>query len=341
MQSNDDPIPATEILPAAAFDPAALPAGAKWSRRVAIASRADGGAWRLPLLALRGRAAGPTLAVTAGVHGDEYEGVEAIARLFRQVDPATLRGRLIMAPVCNMPAYEAAQRSSPVDGLNLARVFPGDGQGSITQRIAAWMTEALLRHADFYIDLHSGGLSATIPTLIGYIHDDGELGRRSRAGAEAFGAPVLWGHPLPVPPGRTISTATDLGVPSLYTEAPGGGYAREDDVACFTQGVINVMRHLGMVDGTPEPRPKTHHLVGDGNLDHVQVAPTAGFFRAGVGLLDHVETGQEIGVVRDFAGATVATIRAAQAGVVIMLRRFHRVHAGDRVAHITQHLIES
>ena len=90
-------------------------------------------------------------------------------------------GTLLMIPVCNMAAYATAIRNSPVDGLNLARVFPGSETGTLTQRIA------------------------------------------SLAAARVFGAPVLWGHPPPMPPGRTISAAIDLGVPCLYTEAAGAG----------------------------------------------------------------------------------------------------------------------
>jgi len=318
------------------FDLPGLPVGEKATSWLDVAGRADGGVWRLPLLYVTGQAAGPTLVVTAAVHGDEYEGVEAIPQIFQQLEPAHLRGKLIMVSVCNMPAYETATRSSPIDGLNLARVFPGDVNGTITQRIAYWLTEKLIKHADFYIDLHSGGATYNIPTLIGYIHDESEIGRRSLAGAQAFGAPVLWGHPLPTASGRTVSAATDFGVPWLYTEAPGGGYARPDDVACFVQGAINVMRWLGMLDGALEPRPLTHQLFGDGNLDQVIDAHVAGYFRAEVDLLDPVVAGQRLGVIRDLFGQVLQEVRADQAGVVIMLRRFHRVHVGDGLAQITQ-----
>jgi predicted deacylase len=307
----------------------------KASGWLAVAPRAGGGDWRLPFLYVTGQRAGPTLVVTAAVHGDEYEGVETVANLFQVVQPAQLTGTLALLPVCNLPAYESALRSSPVDGLNLARVFPGDPRGTITQRIAYWMTEKLLKHADFYIDLHSGGVAYNIPTLIGYLRDDGLLGQASLAGARAFGAPVLWGHPLPIAPGRTVSAATELGVPSLYTEAPGGGYARPTDVACFSQGVINVMRHLGMLAGAPQPQPMTHHLVGDGDLDSVISAQAAGYFRAEVELLSEVGVGQRLGVVQDFAGEIVQEVRADQAGVVVMLRRLHRVDVGEGLAHIT------
>ena len=319
-----------------AFDLPTLPPNAKMTGWLDVAGRADGGVWRLPLLYVTGQTAGPTLVVTAAVHGDEYEGVEAIPQIFQQIEPAHLRGKLVMVPVCNMPAYETATRSSPIDGLNLARVFPGDVNSTITQRIAYWMTEKLLKHAEFYIDLHNGGATYNIPTLIGYIHDESEIGQRSLAGAQAFGAPVLWGHPLPTAPGRTVSAATDFGVPWLYTEAPGGGYARPDDVACFVQGVINVMRWLGMLDGAPQPRPMTHHLFGDGNLDQVIDARVAGYFRAEVNLLDPVVAGQRLGVVRDLFGQVIQEVTADQNGVVIMLRRFHRVQVGDGLAQITQ-----
>lgn len=312
-----------------------LPRGRKATDWLIVAGRADGTMWQLPLLYVTGNEPGPTLVVTAAVHGDEYEGVEAIPRIFQRVKPDALRGTLVMVPVCNMPAYEVAQRSSPIDGLNLARVFPGDARGTITQRIAYWITEKLLKHANFYIDLHSGGAAYNIPTLIGYIHDNGPLGQASLAGARAFGAPILWGHPLPIAAGRTVSAATDLGVPSLYTEAPGGGFARPEDVACFTQGVINVMIHLGMLSGTPQTQAMTHHLFGDGNLDHVIEAQAAGYFRAEVELVSMVKAGQRLGTVQDFFGHPLQEVVASQAGLVIMLRRFHRVHVGDGLAQIT------
>ena len=312
-----------------------LPRATKATDWLAVATRADGTYWQLPVLYVTGAKPGPTLIVTGAVHGDEYEGVETIPLVFQQIEPEDLAGTLVMLPVCNMPAYETVQRSSPIDGLNLARVFPGDPNGSITQRIADLITTKLLRHADFFIDLHSGGVAYDLPTLIGYIHDQGELGQRSAAGARAFGAPVMWGHPLPMAPGRSVSAATDLGVPSLYSEASGGGYARPDDLACFTQGVINVMRHLGMLAGAPEPRPLTHDLFGDGNLDTVLAATVAGYWRAEVALLEEVQAGQRLGTVRDLFGNVLAEVVADQAGVVIMLRRVHRVHVGDGLAHVT------
>jgi predicted deacylase len=320
------------------FDLPALPGGAKTTGWLSVAPRADGSWWRLPVLAASGSKDGPTLVVLAGVHGDEYEGVESIPLAFGDVDPAGMAGTLLMVPSCNLPAYEAALRSSPIDGMNLARVFPGKADGTVTERIAHAPTEQLFRRADFLLDLHSGGVAYDIPTLIGYLHDDGELGQRSRAAAEAFGAPVLWGHPMPIPPGRSISAAMACGVPWLYTEAPGGGYARREDVACFRRGILNLMRHLGMLPGMPEVPASKTHLVGDGNLDIVTLAPVGGYFRPAVAKLDRVKRGDLLGEFVDFFGTTAATIKADMDGVVIMVRRIHRVHAGEGLVQVTNTL---
>ena len=172
-----------------------LPRGEKSTGWIDIAGRPDGGQWRLPYLYVTGQSDGPVLVVFAGVHGDEYEGVEAIPRVYASLDPSLLKGTLFAIPVCNVPAYETITRSSPVDHLNLARVFPGNAEGSITERIAQRLTDDVLAHADFFVDLHSGGMGYDIPTLVGYIHQDTPLGQKSFDGARAFGAPVLWGHP--------------------------------------------------------------------------------------------------------------------------------------------------
>ncbi len=318
------------------FELDSLPRAGKQSAWLDFAARTGGGHWRLPLLTVIGAEAGPTLLVLAGVHGDEYEGIAAIPQVFRETEPQKLRGRLIMVPVCNAPAYEAAQRSSPIDGLNLARVFPGDIDGTVTRQIAGWLCQRLLPHADFLIDLHTGGLAYEIPLLIGYIHDDGALGQASLAAAAAFGAPVLWGHPMPMPSGRSVSAATALGIPSLYTEAPGGSGCDPDVVACFRAGVINVMTHLGMISGDLNQRQVTHHLVGDGNLDTVIHTPVAGFFQREVSLLQSVKAGQRLGAILDANGNEQARIEADQDGLTIMLRDLPRVAAGDGIAHITQ-----
>ena len=300
------------------IDVSKLPRNTKETSWLKVTRRADGGHWQLPFLYVTGPTVSPTLLVLAAVHGDEYEGVEAVPRIFRSLTPGDLCGTLLMVPICNVPAYGTATRGSTIDGQNLARVFPGDKHGTITEQIAYFLTEKLLKPSDFLIDLHSGGITARIPTLIG--------------------VSIMWGHPLPVPPGRSLTAATNLGIPALYTEAAGGGYARPEDVRCFTNGVLNVMKHLDMLEGEPQLQPVTHHLIGNGNLDEVITTPVAGYFRSEVDLLESVSTGQQLGTICNAFGDILARITSQQSGIVIMLRRIHRVHPGDGLVHVTSRL---
>jgi predicted deacylase len=111
-----------------------------------------------------------------------------------------------------------------------------------------------------------------------------------------------------------------------------------EDVAYFQRGTLNLMRHLGMVAG-PLNRPEQPvHLVGDGNLDVVTLAPAGGYFRPSVALLDTVQRGEPLGSIFDLFGKTLATITAEADGIVIMLRRLHRVHVGEGLVQVTNTL---
>ena len=113
---------------------------------------------RVPFYVAVSAKPGPTVVAIGGTHGDEYEGPVGLKNLIQTLDPARLvAGRLIVLPVLNVPAFFAARRDSPLDGKNMNRVFPGDARGTITERIARFVTDEVLPRADIVIDLHSGG----------------------------------------------------------------------------------------------------------------------------------------------------------------------------------------
>ncbi|MGH2461678.1 MAG: succinylglutamate desuccinylase/aspartoacylase family protein [Chloroflexota bacterium] len=283
---------------------------------------------RLPLLVARGREAGPTIVVLAGVHGDEYEGMAAVRAVFDRLDPGRLRGAFLGVPVCHPAAFAAGTRESPLDGLNLARVFPGRSDGAVTERIARVIATALIRLADFLIDLHSSGRDAAMPLLVGYDATDDAAGRQSYEAARRFGVPTIWGHPA-ISPGRTISEANRLRVPWLYTECPGGGWLHPDTAAAYARGVLNVMASLHAVDGEAPVAPITDDLIGDGDVDRSLAAPASGFLSSRVSLLERVRAGDVLGQVEDPWGDVVARIVAPADGVVVLRRNTARVMAGD------------
>lgn len=307
-----------------------VPAGHKLVLRCPVTTRPDGSQVTLPAVVLRGATAGPTLLVSAGVHGDEFEGMVALQTLTAQLAPAQLRGTLIAVPVVNMPAYEAGLRVNPEDRQDLARVFPGDRHGTVTQQIAHVFTEQFIRHADFYCDLHSAGQYYAIEPWVGYQLKP-ELLPRQREAAALFGLPTVWGTPYL--PGRTLSAAAQYNVPSLYVEVTGEGRCRDDDVAALIHGVQQLLAWLGITTGPPRPHQPLRVVEDDrpdaGYLQGQLQATCDGLFRPAVTLGQQVTQGGVFGRIVSPTGETLATAAAPASGRVVFLRTFPRVVAGD------------
>ncbi len=309
----------------------------KMALSLPVAARADGSAVHLPVLMVRGAAAGKAVVVSAGVHGDEFEGMAALHRLYEELRPEDLAGTLVAVPVANPPAFEAGLRTNPDDRQDMARVFPGDPRGTITEQLAWWLTE-YIRHAAFYCDLHSAGQYYRMPPLAGYQLRPEPLLSAQRAAARAFGLPLIWG--TPGLPGRSLSAAAEHGVPSIYVEITGEGRCRADDVATYLHGLRNLLVHLGLTAGTVQAAAPKWVVEDDrpqaGFLQVQNRAPVGGLFEAEVGVLEAVRQGQRLGVIRDAMGAVRHVVAAPHGGLVVFLRTFPRVLAGDAVCTILQ-----
>ncbi|MCS6851718.1 MAG: succinylglutamate desuccinylase/aspartoacylase family protein [Gemmataceae bacterium] len=308
-----------------------VPAATKTTFTFPVAVRADGSSIGLPVLVARGAHPGPTLLVTAGLHGDEFEGPAALPRVFETLDPAELHGTFVAVPVGNPPAFEAGTRTNPNDHQDIGRVFPGDPAGTVTEQLAFTLTHRFIRHASFFCDLHSAGLYYQMPPLIGYHLRPEPLLSAQRAAARAFGFPLIWGTP-PLP-GRSLTMAGDFGVPAIYAEITGEGRCLKDDVFDYVTGVQNLMGHLGLTQDRPTPVEPTWHVEDNapqaGILQAQLRAPVSGIFEPSVQVLSRVMRGEEIGRICDAFGTTRHTVRAPHNGLVVFLRTFPRVLAGE------------
>jgi predicted deacylase len=303
-----------------------------------VAPRSEGGIWRIPLLTITGTAEGPTIVVVAGVHGDEYEGPESMANVYQQVTADQLiKGNLVMVPFFNIPAWESGTRSSPVDGLNLARVMPGNRNGTISERLGYYIVHKFMDHADIYLDIHSGGVQLNIVTSVSYYAVDDELGRITKAAALAFAAPTIMGrhNPPKLVYGSSSYTAYARGIAGIATEAFGSGRTTPSEIEAFTAGIINVMKHLGMMAGEPDTHRTTHHLVGDDKPGGRFSTSVSGYFKPSVRMLDRVTTGQRLGAILDFSGAVLEEFHAGRDGYITFLRGTPRTFVGDPVIGIT------
>ena len=312
------------------FNPGTFVSPGKGSFFLEFSPPGNGENLGIPVLLASGRSEGKTLVVFAGVHGDELEGVQAIHEVFYTLDPDTMRGKVLAVPVANLPAYRAASRNSPIDGLNLARTFPGKSDGTITERVAFYLSEIIIPGADFFIDLHTAGLTYLLPPMVGYDASDTAEGRISKDAAMQLGMPVMWGHPK-VSPGRSLCVATQRRIPWLYVEAPSGGRVSQDHLTLYINGLQNLLKHLQIIPGVPEPRPAKYHLIGSGDLDRTTAVNTAGFFVPRVELLERVEASMVIGIVRDIFGETIEEVTTVGGGYVGMLRAIPQVNPGDSV----------
>jgi predicted deacylase len=277
---------------------------------------------------------GPTVAVLGAVHGNEYEGPVTIANLLATLDATALAGTLIALPIANPAAYAAGTRTSPLDGLNLARIFPGRADGTASERLAFLLTEEVIGIADVLIDLHSGGDASEMALLVGYPDLGDAASERSRALAIAFGAPVIWAHPE-ISPGRTLSVACDRGIPCLYTEAGGGGVAPAEVIRCYLEGLQRVLITMGMLEGPPVlPR---HEQVwrGSGDTDQGLLATATDLFRSFVAPGAAITPGLPLGEIVSHDGQVIERIVASEEGVVALVRRLPRVAAGDKVFMLT------
>ncbi len=284
----------------------------------------------LPVLLARGANPGKTLVATAGVHGDEYEGVRTIFDIFGGLDPSRMSGNFLAVPVANPPAFWNLSRTSPLDDGNLARVFPGQRDGSPTAAIAWHLDRHIFPHADLYIDLHSGGVKCVMPSMVGFHSPD----TKAREAAFVFGSPVVWEHPT-VAAGRTVSSAIARGIPALYTEAFGAGRIAPGDLVLFTRGLRNLLRHLQILAGEPDRVPCEYHLIGDGNIDQSVSSAKRGFLIPRVELLQPVAEGEELGVLLDLHGKIIDRFVAPCAGLVGLIHACPKVEAGEPLFLIT------
>jgi predicted deacylase len=261
---------------------------------------------RVPLYVGCAVQAGPTIVAIGGTHGDEYEGPVGLKNLVRELDPGQLAaGRLIVIPVLNVPAFRAARRDSPLDERNMNRVFPGDANGTITERIARFVTDEVLPRADVVIDLHAGGTGFEIIRCMSF-HQvaDPDLYARFRETALLFGTPFVMIYTSGMGTGLLTEEAEAMGKITIGSELGYGASTDRDGVRWAHHGVLNVMRRYGLldepvVDLTP-PGLDRQRVVSATDIDRYVTAPVRGVSEPLVPIGAFVARGQPVARIHDF-----------------------------------------
>jgi predicted deacylase len=290
--------------------------------QIPVTTLASGRELFIPLHRLEGRTPGPTLGLSAVVHGDEPLTNEVVRQVLASIDPAQLRGTILAVPVANSLAFESLTRHTPIDQLDLNRNFPGSPAGWLSEQIAHVLSTRFVSQLDVHLDLHTGGIFPTVDYV--YIFE------KSRELSLAFGSTFLFEPSQPYQ-GTFAVPAREKGIPFFTAELGGGSFMDAHYIAHGVRGVLNVLRQLDMLDGEVD-RPARQTIVTDMAVVRPRFGgvlyPELGLDQLGA----EVPGGTLLGrVVSPYTFETLEEIRSPfERGIMILLRgSIMRVNPGD------------
>jgi predicted deacylase len=293
--------------------------------------------YAMPVAVIHGARPGPVLAVVSGAHGSEYTSIVAVEELITAVNPADVSGTLILLPIVNVPSFEQiVPHVNPVDGKNMNRFYPGNPNGTQTERASFVITKAVVEPCDHLIDLHGGDLDENLrPYTYWTVTGSQKQDALSRAMAEAFGLSyIIISADRPRDPNASRyleNTASTRGKPSITAEAGRSGPVDPGEVRMLVRGVRNVMAHLKMTTGqtaAPVTRP-----IWIEKLITV-AAEQNGMFHPVVDRDRQVTSGMKIGAVTDYLNRPLQDVLAPEPGVILFVRALPSLKKGDTIASI-------
>lgn len=308
--------------------------GEKVSGYITVADGVDPGT-RIPVTVVTGTGEGPVLALIAGIHGGEPSPILGLQRVRAELNPAELRGTVIIVQIANVPSFvHRTIYRGPWDGKNLNRVFPGSPTGTTSERIAHAITTQVIDQCDCLVDMHSGDGNEDLRpySYWNQLGVDDAVDARARDMALAFGLDHIVidrGRPRDVDASLYCSnTAHVRGKPAVTTEAGSVGIPTEDMVDMNSRGAFRVMRHLEMLAGAREMVEHPRWL----EPSEVFVSPGTGLWYPAVVPDQHVEKGAVLGRLTDYFGEPLAEVTSTLGGVVTYVVTSPAMSEGEPVA---------
>ncbi len=271
--------------------------------------------WKLPYTAVSGCRPGKTVLVTAGIHNAEYVGIRAAMRLAQSLSPDEITGQVVILPLVNRSGFEHRTMSAVYeDGKNLNRLFPGDPDGTASDRLSWFISQTLFPGADYYVDLHCGD---GFEKLSEYVYCQGAAEPEVCADSERMAAATDMPYTVrsTIGSGGAFNHAGKMGVPAVLIERGSQGLWTEEEAQKSEEDVRRILKTLGILQGkAPEPRPHTilthaHYIdAGQSGCWYPERHPG-----------DIVEKGELLGTLRDYFGSVLET-HEAQARAVILFQ---------------------
>jgi uncharacterized protein len=278
----------------------------------------------LPMAVLNGREDGPRVFVTAAVHGDELNGIATCQRLLDHLDPARLRGVLVVVPIVNVLGAQLNSRYLP-DRRDLNRSFPGSHTGSMASRIARLVVDEVLDGSDLGIDLHTAANHRTNHPQVRLDTSDAV----ALDAAVAFGAPFVLDAKLR--PGSLRAAASERGIPVLTYEGGGPSRFDPDAIDVAERGILRVLHRLGAIDRAPEPAAAHPMVLHESSWLR---AERGGILELHVTPGDRVEPGQPLWSTASPLGEERALREATEEAYVIGATTLPLVQPGQAIVHL-------
>ncbi len=281
----------------------------------------------IPIIIERSKIPGPTILITAAIHGDEINGVEIVRQLIARKFNKPKRGTIICIPILNVFGFLNGDRSFP-DGRDLNRVFPGTKSGSLASRVAYHFTKKVLPEADYCLDFHTGGASRFNAAQIRIKPGDEKLLEL----AKVFNAPfTVYSNTIDK---SYRKTCQKMGIPVLLFE---GGKSRESNKHIVREGVegtLRILKHLDMLGNrhvAPEPVAKTVII----EKSKWVRAHRSGLLHVKIECNKHVEKGEFLATITDPYGKMRFKVTSPNEGYIINVNQSPIVNQGDAIFHIS------
>ncbi|BCD96449.1 succinylglutamate desuccinylase/aspartoacylase family protein [Marinagarivorans cellulosilyticus] len=279
----------------------------------------------MPVSVIRAKKNGPTVFVSAAVHGDELNGIEIIRRLIQLKSLRINCGTLILVPIVNIYGVLNQSRYMP-DRRDLNRCFPGSPKGSLAGRVADTFLSEIVNHCDYGIDLHTGAIHrSNLPQIRADLEDPGTLSL-----AEAFGVPVLLNSNLR--DGSLRQAAVESGTKILLYEAGQALRFDELSIRAGVKGIMNVLSHIGMINRKNTAKKPIQRFVANNSV--WCRANESGIVNNLKNLGDQVQKGEALATIGGPFGEVFDTVKSSRAGIIIGKQNIPLAQEGDAMFHI-------
>jgi len=291
--------------------------------RLTVGEARDGSSVGLPVAVVEGAGPGKTLYIQAASDGDELNGVGVVRRLVPRLDPAELSGTILIVGIVNYHAFQVAEHRNPIDDTKMNRAYPGDETGTSSERIAAATFDVAAR-ADLALDLHQGSTSRMIEEARVRCGKRHRLHEECLTLAKVFGCGYILDQKGP--DGQLARAGPDEDIPTIDPELGGNVGWDDDSIRAGLDGVFNVLRYYGFLDGRVVPEPQTR---ASGFEQYA--TPSGGLVSFEPDLTDRVSRGDVLFEVTDPFGTTKARVTADSDGIFWRTRRLPQVATGEYV----------